>query len=437
MQRLLIKIMQDELVLYGQGRLTGVHGCLRQPTQRLPSGLCLEKIDLILQGTANQTRAVISRLQTVVERIRLEHITWLEIQPDDDARTYQSRLHALDFNWILGSVQPKGIGLRLEIQRTDFWQLAWQPLALNNNHASGVTTGIQLDNRADGNGQNWCWIAGEDILGDLPAPLRLHLRHDLNSVENLDQIMVGWGRGITQPIPVLEGEAADSLLNYGAVLQASCHDGAYGLVQWDSTDAIRVLSWVLPGVDLAGMASRQIRPLVRLVNPAGIRPGTWLSWKLYHGSLVFQSATQQLSMDRELQLLPMICLPSLSNAEVPWSDLRLELHAHNRNPGSTHLALDAIFLFFTDGWRQFQALPHGELAFGHTLIDTSEGEGPYIHLVQTQKNQHAYQVLGNGLWLVPGQVHLLQILVDAGTLMPLGMNYHVQLEYQPRRRMLP
>lgn len=437
MQRLSIHINQDEFVLHGQGRAVALRGCQRQPTQRLPSGLSLEKLDLILQGTASQTRALISQLQMLVERIRLGHTTWLHLQPDGSEEVYQSRLYAADFNWILGSVQPKGIGIRLELQCQDFWQLPWQPLALNNSHGTEVTDGLQIDNRADGNGQNWCWAAGENLLGDLPAPMRIQLRHDLTSGANLDQIIIGWGSGSELALAALEGEMADSLLNFGVVMNASCHAGAYGLVQWDNIQAIRVLSWVLPGSLFSGMAGRQLRPLIRLVNPAGLRPETWLSWKLYHGSLVFQSAAQQLSLERELQLLPMICLPTLSNSEVPWNDLRLELHAQNRNPGTTHLAVDAVFLFFTDGWRQFTALPDGELAFGQTLIDQCDQQQPYIHLAQTQKNQHAYQVLGNGLWLVPGQDHVLQLLFDTGDQMPVTMSCHVQLEYQPRVRMLP
>jgi hypothetical protein len=437
MKRLAIIINQDEFVLHGSGSALALRGCQRHPSQRLPSGLSLEKLDLIVQGTATQTRALISQLQMLVERMRLGHSAWLALQPDDSAAVYHSRLYAADFNWILGSVQAKGIGIRLELHRQDFWQLPWQPLALNNSHGNAVTDGLQIDNRADGAGQNWCWIAGEGLLGDLPAPVRLQLQHDLNPAESLDQIMLGWGSAVATPLAVLEGESADSLLNFGVVMNSSCHAGAYGLVQWDNPDAIRVLSWVLPGSAFAGMAGRQVRPLVRLVNPTGLRPETWLSWKLYHGRLVFQSGTQLLSLERELQLLPMICLPNLSNVDVPWSDLRLELYAHNRNPGTTHLALDAVFLFFTDGWRQFAALPDGELAFGQTLIDAVDQEQPYIHLAQTQKNQHAYQGIGNGLWLLPGEDHVLQMMVDVGLSMPLGMNYHIQLEYQPRRRMLP
>ena len=437
MQRLSIHINQDEFVLHGQGRAVALLGCQRQPAQLLPSGLSLEKLDLIVQGTATQTRALISQLQRLVERIRLGHTTWLALQPDDSDEVYQSRLYAVEFNWILGSVQAKGIGIRLELQRQDFWQLPWQPLALNNSHGSTVTDGLQIDNRADGAGQNWCWIDGVSLLGDLPAPVRLQLQNDLNPAESLDQIVVGWGSAFATPLAALEGEMADSLLNFGVVMNANCHAGAYGLVQWDNTDSIRVLSWVLPGLTFAGMAGRQVRPLVRLVNPTELRPEIWLSWKLYHGSLVFQSGTQQLALDRELQLLPMICLPALSNTDVPWSDLRLELYAQNRNPGMTHLALDAVFLFFTDGWRQFAALPDGELAFGQTLIDATDQQQPYIHLAQTQKNQYAYQAVGNGLWLLPGQNHVMQMLVNAGATMPLGINYHIQLEYQPRRRMLP
>lgn len=437
MQRLSIKIQEDEFILHGNGRPVGLRGCTRQPARRLASGLSLEQLDLVLQGTPSQTRSLIIQLQTLLERVRLGHAAWLQLQPDDGLDVYQSRIYAGDFNWILGSVQPKGIGIRLELQRQDYWQLPWRALALTNSHGMAVTDGLQIDNRMDSSGQNWCQIAAGQLLGDLPAPVRIQLHNDLNPLENLDQIIIGWGSGFSSPLPALEGELALSVLNFGAVMNANCHAGAYGLVQWESAEAMRVLSWVLPGAAFSGLAGKQLRPLVRLLNPAGLHADTWLSWKLYQGSLVFQSSAQKLSLDRELQVLPLLCLPSLSNIEEPWNDLRLELYAQNRNPGASHLAVDAVYLFYTDGWRQFAALEDGELAFGQTLIDQCDLQQPYIHLAQTQKNQHAYQVLGNGLWLVPGQEHVLQLFYDAGMSMPLTMNCRLQLEYQPRRRMLP
>ncbi|MDO9084827.1 MAG: hypothetical protein Q7U53_01360 [Anaerolineaceae bacterium] len=439
MFRLSIKIQQDEFVLHGTGIAAPLRGCVRQPTQRLPSGLCLEKLDLVSQGTPYQSRTLIIRLQTLVERIRLGHTLYLVCQTDEQSEPYQSRLFAGEFSWILGSVQPKGIGIRLELQREDYWHLPWRPLALNNCHGNGVLDGLQMDNRDDNpvNRQNWCWLAGEDLLGDLPAPLRLHLHHDLQSINSLDAIYIGLGSARITPLAVLEGEQGSSQLNFGAVMNADCHAGAYGLVQWESSAALRILSWVIPGAAFHALARAQLRPLVRLVNPSSLRAETWLSWKLYFGSLVFQSAARQLTVGRQLQLLPIICLPALSNSEVPWNDLRLELHAQNRNPGATHLALDAVFLFFTDGWRQFTALPDGKLAYGETLIDQSDQQQPYIHLAQTQTNQQSYQVLGNGLWLLPGEDHVLQVLFDNGQNMPLDAGCHVQLEYQPRTRMLP
>ena len=437
MQRLSIKIQENEFVLHGDGRAVGLRGCSRQPARLLASGLSLEQLDLVLQGSPSQTRSLITQLQTMLERIRLGHEAWLELQPDDSSDIYQSRLFAGDFNWILGSVQPKGIGIRLELQRQDFWQLPWRLLALSNRHGSDQTDGLQIDNRADNSGQNWCRVAAAQLLGDLPAPVRIRLRNDLNSLKNLDRIIFGWGSGFTSPLPALEGEHAESLLNFGAVMDVNCQAGAFGLVQWELPEAIRVLAWVLPGAAFTGLAGKQLRPVMRLINLTTLHPETWLSWKLYQGSLVFQSTAQQISCTRELQTLPMICLPNLPNREVPWNDLRLELIAHNRNSGSFTLSVDAVYLFFTDGWRQFAALEDGELAFGHTLIDQVDQQQPTIYQSQTQKNQHAYQVLGKGLWLVPGQEHVLQVLYDAGRSMPLQMTTRLQLEYQPRRRMLP
>ena len=438
MHRLSIMVNQNELVLHGIGITAPLRGCARQPTQFLPSGRCLETLDLVSQGSPNQQRVLINRLNTILERIRLGHDVWLLLQPEADAETYQSRLYSGNFNWILNSVLPKGIGIRLELQRQDFWHLPWRTLALNNIHSSLVEDGIQIDNRTDsqsGN-QNWCWLAGDSLLGDMPAPLRVHLRHDIGPAQDIDRVVMALGTGRNSPLAVLEGELAESQLNYGSVLDSSCHAGAFGLVQWDGSVALKVLSWLLSGNTFQGLAGRQVRPLMRLVNPAGLKADTWLSWKLYHGGLVYQSAAQQLTLDRTLQVLPAIHLPVLPNPDGIWADLRLELHAQNREPGSTQLTVDAVFLFFTDSWRQFNAMPNGKLAFGEQLVDQCDQLNPYIHITNTAKDQHAYQVLGNGLWLIPGEDHVLQLLWDTGLAMPLDISCHLQLEYQPRVRML-
>lgn len=437
MQRLAIKINEDEWVLHGSGKAVGLQGCQRNPTQRLPNGACLEKLDLILQGNPNRTRALIIQLQSLIERLRLGQPAWLCLQPDAEVAVYQSRLLAADFQWITGSVQVQGIGIRLEMQREDFWQLPWQPLPLSNRYGTAVTDGIRIDNRADANGQNWCSIAGEGLQGDLPAPVRIRILHDVDANTILDQIFIGWGSTVTLPLPPVEGEMAESNLNYGGIIHAAYHGGGYGLVQWDTTAAIRLLSWVLPGAEFNGLGSRQLRPLVRLVNPPGLTADTWVWWKLFHGSLVYQSSPQLLSRERALQALPLICLPANPLSGEPWNDLYLEIHAQNRTAGNHQLAVDAIFLFYTDGWRQFQTMENGKLEFGQTLIDTSDQVQPFVQLSHTHKNQRAYQAQGNGLWVLPGQNHLLQFLVDAGSEMPLDVSFHLKLEYQPRRRMLP
>ncbi len=438
MIRLSIKINQDEIVLHGEGTTSPIQGCVRQPTQFLSSGHCLEKLDLVLQGSQSQLRVVITRLQTLLERIRLGHDVWLLLTPDHTSEPYQSRLVGGSFGWILNSIKPKGIGIRLELERQDYWQLPWRSLALSNVHGSALEDGIQIDNRCDSQSgkQNWCWLAGEALLGDLPAPIRVRVRHDIGLPQNIDRVMIGLNAGRTAPLAVLEGEQADSTLNFGSVMDPDCHAGAYGLVQWNSTNALKILSWMLPGSQFQGLAGRQLRPLVRLINPLSMKEGTWISWKLFHGGLVYQSGSYELTIDRALQLLPAIQLPRLHGSQDSWADLRLEMHAQNRLAGSTELAIDCIFLFFTDGWRQFIAAQGGRLAFGEELIDQGDLSQPYIHITHTASDQHAFQAHGNGLWLVPGEDHLVQLLWDIGLEMPMDMSCHLRLEYQPRTRML-
>jgi len=437
MEKIALKFGANELVLHGSGRLPVLRGCLRQPAQRLPDGSVQEKLDLVLQGSTAQTRAFISLLQTIIARVPLQPPVDLIIHSGSPALAYSSRVLAASFNWIVGSNQARGIGIRLEVRRPDYWTLPWQPLPLRNVYGSGATSPLRVDNRADSQGVNACWVDGADLTGDLPAPLRLSIHHDLKPGVSIDSIRLGMGRCRRSPLAVLEGEAASSMLSFGVVTQPACHGGAYGLVQWEYSGALRILTWVLPGAAFTALAGARLKPLMRLVNPAAIREGTWLSWKLYHGSLVYQSAACPLARDRELQEMPPICLPSLPASPHTWNDMSLELFAHNRAGGICQLALDAVFLFFSDGWRQFNALPQGRLAYGETLIDTADEEMPYCHLSQPDKIQHAFRVSGAGIWLLPGEDHVLNILLDTGVAMPLDLSVHMAAQVQPRARLLP
>ena len=109
-----------------------------------------------------------------------------------------------------GSLQPKGIGLLLELERDNFWELPLRAIPLSSRYGSQVVDGLRVDNRLDALGENHVFWPADAVSGDMPAALQIRLTNDRQEGLEINSLYLGSSRACYQELPVLEGGAAAS-----------------------------------------------------------------------------------------------------------------------------------------------------------------------------------------------------------------------------------
>jgi len=437
MHSLYLKINQDVFTMHGEGLAPPLLGCSRQVCQPLSNGHCLERLILVVQGTPAQGRQILARLQSFLERIRLGQNAAIHLQVEPRSDFYHSRLYRGDFTWVTNSVQVKGFGLQLELERDDFWEGATHSLPLSNRHGTQVSGGLLVDNRADGSGENQVTWENGAVQGELPAPARLYFIQDQDPTHSFRNIYAGMLRGINNSLPVIEGELAESGVTFNVLLDPSSNGGSYGKAQWNGSAEMRLFSWNFSQVFSGSLTGLPLRPYLRFPTGFVCEQDIWLYWTLDQEGLIYQSEAIRLETDRQLQALPILRLPAACSAYENLADIQVNLVGKAVSTGQHTLSLDAVFLLGSDGFRHYQALEGGQLNFGKTLVDLNDQSAPFLVNQQDQNIQRTFQSIGAGIWLTPYEHQSLGIILDQGTDMPLDSKLRVEIRYQPRVRVLP
>jgi hypothetical protein len=437
MHSLYLKNNQDIFTLHGEGISPPLRGCSRQPSQRLNNGHCLERLLLVIQGTPAQGRQILARLQSFLERIRQGHPVNIHLQVEDRGDVYQSKVYEGDFNWVISSVQIKGFGIQLELERDDFWEASLFSLPLTNRYGAQISGGIRVDNRSDAGGENQVTWEAEDVLGELSAPAQLLIHHDLDSAHQFDRITCGMLRGINNSIPVVEGELVGSGVSFSTVMDANCNGGSFGSAQWSGTGEERLFSWILSGVFSGPLTGLPLRPYLRFPPDFTCEQNIWVYWTLEQDGLIYQSEARRLEPERQLQDLPILRFPAVC---LPYNDLasvQVNLIGKAVGEGTHTLEVDAVFFLGLDGFRQYQAQPGGALTNGRTLMDFPDQVLPVVLDSQSQQISRNFQMLGQGIQVTPNEHQALQILLEQGSAMPVDASLRLELRYRPRIRVLP
>ncbi len=436
MYSLSLKINNDEIGLHGPLAVTPLRTCQRLPGVRLGGNHINELLELVLEGAPGQNRAWIGRLQSFLERIARGQSGILSLQTEQREFPYESRVFGGNFQWIKGSLQPKGIGIQLQLERSDFWEGPLHSLPLSNRYGSRVFGGLRVDNRADILGDNQVRWLGMDVVGELPSPAQLWLAHKLGSNAITQNLYVGQLRAIVDNLAVLEAETAETSISSTVVDDVSCQGGAYRQLQWEGSGEQELLRWQFEDVFGGSNHSVRVRPFLRMPATTPLTETYWLRWVIRQGGITYQSQLFALQTGLQLQALPVLQLPIVS-AEYPQAaSYQVTLLAQAQGEGSHLLVVDAIFLLGLDGWRHFQPLPGGDLRAGQTLIDGGEEQQPLLLDDLSGKVAQIYICNGSGIWICPQEDQCLQFLADGGAEMALDAYLEMEVRYRPRVRML-
>ncbi len=309
--------------------------------------------------------------------------------------------------------------VRIVMKRKNFWKGAETQLPLTNGNGTDDLAGLRVFNCGDGNGvapnikHNWVQIDGEDILGDLPGPVRLEMT---NSYDNAARLYNIWTALNSESDPanfghILEGEAATGGTT---VVNASCSNGNAQSFTW--TDSIQAIlgRWALDTTYLNRAGGNYFKVLAAFAgSPAA---GTRLQCKVTFPSgtpLTVVGSSQEVGLSNaRIQDIGTIQLP-------PWlvgaGDLApVDLTIYRRKTGGGSLSLDYLQITPIDGYRVLRPKGYGT-AYQIRVVDDGINETLYTDGWTPSGKTGHYVGTGERLRLAAGKTQRIYFLMSGDT----------------------
>lgn len=440
MDKLVIKIGSTQVHLSGSGIVAPVKGCRRNPCKDQGESV-LEKIDVMLHGLPEVLDDWIKMIEALFSRVDLGEQGLLILKTAATVQEYESKIFSVKLELAgLGSADLKrgSLGVIISIVRDNVWEGLEVTVPLSNGYGTDVIDGLRLDNQyhANTSKMNHANISGADIDGEIPAPAIVKIKHedgaDLNLISNII-VSLDIISNLLPGDTFLEGSLANSSLNYGAVTNSAASQGAYGLVQWESTSALKLVSWGIS--DLAGgrFAGRLVRPVLRMHDKI-TTADYWLRIKVNQGEAAEYTRWQKVVPNKKMMVFPAIHIPAknLQSAEI-WG-VTVALEGQRQLSGTHVLTIDDIDLFPVDGFRHYYHLGNRGIQYGETLVDDPENDLIYSISFGFQNRLLTHQATGKGIWLMPGEDQCIRVKWDRNNA-DCNPNQHIKLSmsYRPRR----
>jgi hypothetical protein len=319
----------------------------------------------------------------------------------------------------------------LDWRRQPWWEGPEDEIALKNGNGDG-TGGRTIENHDDGDAGDDAYleIDGDEIAGDLPAPVRLEITNS----------EAGTPRGYTYYVSHALLPDPDNL---DFILEAE--DGAAGTAEGGNsggsyarhallTSETAAYTWALTTAQLNAYGGNWYLALARF--RAAVPSSTKLRLQLKYQSTMFWQQDAQVipnTTDR-LQALGSLQLPP-AILGANYGDLGLVLTATRAS--AADLDLDFIALLPLDGLRIYRSkIPYG-LAQNEVLVDDSISRPARVYVNVAGEKVPAYALAQHGvppIMVWPGAEQRLIILHDAadGTA-AINLTSSVRAYYRPRR----
>lgn len=403
-----------------------------------------EPLDVLLEGSPAEITAAVEALGQFLSRAEADARQpggdwgYLEVRPAAGVEIQRSQILRgwLEFPAGMDGATRGKLGLRLALERANWWEGERVSLPLSNSGGSRVTTGLKILNHCDSHPghQNFVHIAGEDITGDLPAPVSVTI-NALNAAQT-GEVWAGLNLE-SDPDNLninLEGEdGAAGEVTGERVTYANASGEQFYRLQWSGSQAVFAWSTALIPAHLRQFQSRPFRPVLTLSGMLLEDIWAWLELEFEDlgAETVWRGQGQFLAKGTAHQDLPVIFLP-------PWyvgeggtpPGLTLKLMCQAAGAGSHTLEIDHIQLMPLDGWRKYHPLLH--TLHGVAITDDCArgvvSSGSWA--VQTHK------VEGPGFAIIPGRAARFFFLVNQGISQRADLESVVSIHYRPRRRAL-
>lgn len=308
---------------------------------------------------------------------------YVEFDPGDSGDFYRSLLYSgrawFDADVLGPEWAAQNIDVNLEWTRQPFWEGDLTQVQLSNGSDTDNLSGITVGNCNDATHENWVDIKAGEILGDLPAPIKLQMFNSDTDSNDSDEIFV-WHNVYSSPAAFVHVVEAEGSSDATETTDATSSGGSYGTIAWSTDVETMVAEWTLASTDLSDASGGRFGILARF---AGQFPysDAWLRVKLetttnYYDLWVGELSLVSSSTDgRELKLLDTLRLPPYLEGQTSIRELALRLYAR-RDAASSSFDLDYLQLSPISGdagWLWFRAVDRGVPPSRYFVHDAIEG----------------------------------------------------------------
>ena len=392
--------------------------------------------------------AVVQALQNSIETLFLEaehrqrkgtgNRVWVEYRPGSSGTVYRSEI-------LYGRVAPDAATGRaanwtdVAIQalvvwrRRFYWEGAETELPLANGSGSG-TGGRGIYNHDDSGHDNWVEIDALDVVGVMPAPIRLEMTNSYNVTERDYRFYIGLNV-FANPgtlVHILEGENSDYSAG-STVVSATSSNGNYEALTWGGDNETLVIRWALSTSLLAACAGNYFRLLARFTgNPtAGIKVMPKITYPTGTPITVVSESQEMALNTSELQDLGSLQIPPWLAGETALTGVDLCLYA--RRVGGGSLNLDYVQLTAVDGWRRLVPRGYGSQYLRRVVDDGIEGK-LWIDTGASTNRAGIYIGYGRQVAVWPGRDQRIYVLIsNSSSDAEIARTHTVRAYYRPRR----
>lgn len=396
-----------------------------------------------LSKATGQTR--INQINTIFARARMRATTgvgprcFVQFAYEGEGTTWRSEISdgKVDPGDETLGVDPAANNLFATVRwtRAPYWEGAVAQLPISNQSASNNTAGLTINNHSvAGSASAYFTVAGANILGDVPAPVRVEMTNTTGAALGYLQYGLLNGTLAWNYNACLQAEACTSSFGSGGAgvntASGTASAGNYLALTALANSAANNILWQV-GNSILGLSDG--KPVVPVVRFDGAAP-TLEYIRAYIGGL-YSEYIQTVST-RKYAVLPPIPFPPRTMNGASYAPHNLYVYFWNPNGATDAMKPDHLTLIPAgDGWREINSLEGANnIANGETLID--DGIEQLTYSLTGGNRLTTYSSAGKWPLMVPGvdaSFYTFCAENSVGNANP-SFSWTAKLYYRPRRR---
>lgn len=406
-----------------------------------------ESLDLLIQGASiAAVSTAVRTIETLLDdaqrraRTRVGARIFLTVQWDGETDAWRSEVLGgrLELHGAAEQYSLRAIEGTLALTRRTYWEGPETPLPLTNSNGSNDTAGLTVWNHDDsGTGHdNYVQIAATDVVGSLPAPVKIELKNTTTSGARTWETIVLANNVYSDPANfphMLEAEARTA----GGSVSANGNASGGNELQLSGYSSGQQVDWDLSAALLQKAGGRWFRLLLvrRLRNGSAAQAETVQAQILDSGSsFALYTQPQETALTPATpSYTPLVDIGALplppSGYDSAWGALKLRLTFRVAS-GTASTYLDYLQLTPTDSRRVLTLRP-ASVASNALVVDNGIDGLAYV---ETSGVRNAFVLPDSTpLTVWPGRLQRIYVQAGSATYTAIDDKWAVRLWYRPRR----